>query len=283
MAPDHHVRDDITVKFTFIRHGESTDNLRAVWAGWRDSELSNHGKIQADALGRSFATTSLTAIHSSPLKRALTTAEALKNAQDTPIPLHTYPLLREQHFGRGEGQRYDVRRESGLSLAAHIAKGKYPAIYNRSERFPEGECLNDVAKRADQVVEDVILPYLRQAANESTNDMHVAFVSHGIFIGELVASLVRRGGGKAEPKSYRGLKNTGWTLVTAKVKNEQEEEGVDVSLQYVRVTQHNSCEHLEGLVRQKGGMGSTAYDPAQKDIRSFFKIRGGSKIPTKHS
>lgn len=107
---------------------------------------------QAAALARSFASANLTAIYSSPLKRAFTTAETLKNAQAAPIPLHTSPLLREQNFGRGEGQRYDVRKEPGLTLAEHVAKGKYPAIHNRSQRFPDGESLDDVARRADQVV-----------------------------------------------------------------------------------------------------------------------------------
>lgn len=30
-------------------------------------------------------------------------------------------------------------------------------------------------------------------------------------------------------------------------------------------------------VRQKGGIGSAAYDPNQKDIRAFFKGAGSSK------
>ncbi|KAF8073718.1 phosphoglycerate mutase-like protein [Lyophyllum atratum] len=280
MKHDHHVVDEVTVQFTFIRHGESTDNLRSVWAGWRDSELSNH----AEALAKSFASTSLTAIHSSPLKRALTTAETLKKSQAAPIPLHTSPLLREQNFGRGEGQRYDVRRESALSLVEHIAKGKYPSTYNRSERFPDGESLNDVAGRADQVVQDLILPYVQKAAQEGTDSMHVAFVSHGIFIKELVASLLRQSVGKAQA-FHGGLSNTGWVLMTVKVKVRLDRfpslrhkaADVDVSFPYVRVVKFNSCEHLHGLVRQKGGIGSAAFDPTQKDIRSFFKAPGGPK------
>ncbi|KAI9458819.1 hypothetical protein F5148DRAFT_1219875 [Russula earlei] len=34
---------DSSVILTFIRHGESTDNLRSIWAGWKDAPLSNHG------------------------------------------------------------------------------------------------------------------------------------------------------------------------------------------------------------------------------------------------
>lgn len=34
------------ITFTFIRHGESVDNIRTdphLWAGWRDSPLTMHG------------------------------------------------------------------------------------------------------------------------------------------------------------------------------------------------------------------------------------------------
>ncbi|GLB38344.1 putative phosphoglycerate mutase-like protein [Lyophyllum shimeji] len=276
MTHDHHVPVDVTVKFTLVRHGESLDNLRSVWAGWRDSDLSNHGKAQAEALARSYANTSLTVIYTSPLKRAYTTAEVLQNAQAVPIPLYTSPLLREQNFGRGEGQPYHVRKEPGLSLAEHIAKGKYPATHKRSQRFPDGESLDDVARRADQVVRDILLPYVSKAVEEGTHGIHVVVVSHGIFIGELIASLLRLGGGKTET-SYRGLRNTGRVLVTVTAKRDTEERSADTDFLRVRIVQYNACGHLDGLVRQKGGIGSAAYDPNQKDIRSFFQPVKGSR------
>lgn len=31
------------ITVTCVRHGESTDNLRQVWAGWKDAPLSQHG------------------------------------------------------------------------------------------------------------------------------------------------------------------------------------------------------------------------------------------------
>ncbi|KAG8713409.1 hypothetical protein FRC11_012260 [Ceratobasidium sp. 423] len=32
------------ITLTFVRHGESTDNLKPHWAGWADAALSNHGE-----------------------------------------------------------------------------------------------------------------------------------------------------------------------------------------------------------------------------------------------
>ncbi|KAG6909124.1 hypothetical protein DXG01_001876 [Tephrocybe rancida] len=177
--------------------------------------LSSDLKQQAEALGRSFAGTTLTAIHSSPLERAFLTAKALQTTQPNFVSLETSPLLREQSFGVGEGQSYDVQKESHLSFEEHVAQGKYIQAYNRSDRYPGGESLNDVARRAETVVEDIMLPYMRQAAKEGIRDMHIVFVSHGIFIAELISALACQGGKKPNPIEFRHLKNTGWTLVTA--------------------------------------------------------------------
>jgi len=31
------------ITVTLVRHGESTDNLKRIWAGWKDAPLSQHG------------------------------------------------------------------------------------------------------------------------------------------------------------------------------------------------------------------------------------------------
>ncbi len=38
----------------------------------------------------------------------------------------------------------------------------------------------------------------------------------------------------------------------------------------VRIVATNVSSHLEGLKRQQGGIGSSAYDTNQRDIRSFW-------------
>ena len=43
----------------------------------------------------------------------------------------------------------------------------------------------------------------------------------------------------------------------------------------VRITATDVTTHLDGLVRQKGGVGSSGYDEKQKDIRAFFGGGGG--------
>lgn len=36
-------------------------------------------------------------------------------------------------------------------------------------------------------------------------------------------------------------------------------------------------DHLQGVVRQKGGLGSQSYDEKQEDIRKFFGGGGGNE------
>jgi len=108
----------------------------------------------------------------------------------------------------------------------------------------------------------------------------VALVSHGLCISEMVPALLRRDhSGAAVPDHYRGLRNTGWTRVTVDMKDGWDE-GQPISSENkppltVRVTDFNRYEHLDNVKRQGGGIGSSAHDPKQKDIRAFF---GGAKV-----
>lgn len=139
---------------------------------------------------------------------------------DPNIPLTTSSLLREQYFGAGEGKKI-CAKDRDLTLSLHYVRGKFPAIYTRTEKFPGGECLNDVAERADGAIDDILLPYVWQEAEGGT-PLTVAIVSHGLFIAELVACLVKRGcgyqDGACDARTLRGLKNTAWTKVQVNFK-----------------------------------------------------------------
>ncbi|KAF8964411.1 histidine phosphatase superfamily [Flammula alnicola] len=264
------------VHFLLIRHGESKDNLRGVWAGWKDSPLSNHGMRQAEALADDLARTKLSAIYSSDLSRAKTTASAVKNKQlDPTMPFHESTLLREQNFGAGEGMKF-AKKEKGMSVAAHYAQGKFPALYTRGERFPGGESLDDMAKRAEIVIDEILFPHALEEKEDGTTRT-VAIVSHGLFIGELLAAVIRRDRdyrGEVDIRNLRGMKNTAWTKfeVVIKAKHAVHEEPLSSTptALTVKVTGVNRHAHLSNLHRQKGGIGSLAHDPAQQDIRAFL-------------
>ncbi|KAI0670864.1 phosphoglycerate mutase-like protein [Trametes maxima] len=271
-----------TLIVTFIRHGESTDNLHNVWAGWKDAPLSNHGKRRlSKALGQSLTDTPFAIIYASPLKRALWTGQAVQEAQPEPKPpLETSLLLREQHWGVAEGHPWQWGTTAGLSLEEHFAQGLYPVLHERSQKFPEGESLDDLYARAQKAVDELVMPHVWRAAREGRKGVHVAIASHGLCISELVPALVVKDESGVHPgDKYRGLQNTAWTRVTVDVKGAKRDEPLEFAdsdppkLQ-VHVTDVNRHEHLAQVTRQKGGIGRAGYDPKQQDIRAFF---GGAK------
>ncbi|KAF9013248.1 histidine phosphatase superfamily [Cyathus striatus] len=248
----------MSVTFTFIRHAESIDNLRQVWAGWKNSTLSNH----ANTLAKSLASTSFTAILTSDLERTRLTAEQIQASQPHFPPLTTSKLLREQNFGQGEGKPF-VKKSS-------LAYDPAAKFHGRNESHPKGESLVDVEKRATQAWQQLLAPYIENARKDEKKDVHIAVVSHGIFISELIAVIVNSGQGKKRnPSEFRGMKNTAWTRIMV--------QSMDSDQFTVKVTSVNSHRHLDKLIRQKG-IGSVAYDPKQGDIRSFFGTGDGGKV-----
>lgn len=144
------------------------------------------------------------------------TAEVVQSHQNSdPKPLLIpSTLLREQNYGLASGKPFNKDRLPDLSLEEHFARGVYPIIYNRTEKYPEGESAMDLSRRAVQAVEDILLPYVLQDNPES--QIHVAIASHGVFISEVVKALLRMDTESViqySPNEYRGLSNTGWVRV----------------------------------------------------------------------
>jgi len=177
---------------------------------------------QAKAVGGSLSTTPFSYIIASPLLRAYTTAQAIQSAQpeSTRPELVSSPLLKEQNFGIAEGNKWTFRREPGLTDEGHWAKGVFPVPDGRKAKFPEGESLDDLRDRASQAIKELLVPIIGDAVKEKKEDVHVALVSHGLCISELVAALValdyeRRSRSLEVPdRQYAGLLNTAWTRAT---------------------------------------------------------------------
>ncbi|HZU13956.1 MAG TPA: histidine phosphatase family protein, partial [Chloroflexota bacterium] len=88
-----------------IRHGQTRCNLEQIWHGWDDCELTHEGLGQASAAGQRLAAEPITAIYSSPSRRAMQTAEAVAAPHGlTPIPDER---LRERNAGEYEGVAVD--------------------------------------------------------------------------------------------------------------------------------------------------------------------------------
>lgn len=154
-----------------------------------------------------------THVYASPLQRAHSTAQAIVASQPSPKPpLTLSPDVREQHFGVAEGKPWRVHLESGVTREEHYAKGIFPVIYDREDKFPEGESMNDLAARANRAVWEIVVPYVKEDAENGTS-AHIAIVSHGLCISELVAAVLRLDLKSKNANNWTGLLNTAWTRV----------------------------------------------------------------------
>lgn len=113
---------------------------------------------------------------------------ALQAGRDPNPPfVITSLLIREQHFGIAEGNPWIMALEPNKSLEQHFAERKFPVLGGRSEKFPEGESLDDVSIRADEAIEELVMPHIWKAAREGRKGINIAVVSHGLCISEVTA------------------------------------------------------------------------------------------------
>src|SRR5699024_10201951 len=89
------------MKLYFIRHGETVWNTQAKLQGKSDIPLNEKGVALARVTGEALADVPFAAIYSSPLKRALQTAQLV--AGDRDVPIVTDRRLEEIGFGIWEG------------------------------------------------------------------------------------------------------------------------------------------------------------------------------------
>ncbi|KAI9665791.1 MAG: hypothetical protein M1821_003725 [Bathelium mastoideum] len=178
-------------------------------AGTRDSELTNHGVLQATRLGQFFKQSSLRITHlfSSPLKRTVKTAKSIQDAQkqlvaqkvdntlESPNVAGSHALgieivpcraLIEQDFGFYEGKSfYNRPRDSNLT-----GKQAHQKEYENEPGFVPPESKESMARRADSFLDEHLLPLLQE--ERSSTEYIVAVVSHGMLLSSLWRCLLRR-------------------------------------------------------------------------------------------
>jgi broad specificity phosphatase PhoE len=136
------------MKLILIRHGETLWNKEGRIQGTSDIELSAVGIEQARHLALSLKDQTISAIHASPLKRALKTAEIINEFHHKEI--QTHPDLMEMDQGDFEGFSFkELMACEKEFLNKWIAN---PA----SVQIPNGESLKQLQTRAWRAVEAII-------------------------------------------------------------------------------------------------------------------------------
>ncbi|KAK7518581.1 histidine phosphatase superfamily [Phyllosticta citriasiana] len=184
------------IRLFLIRHGETVDNVAQVYAGRRDSDLTNHGFHQGARLGQWFADRSVkfTHIFSSTLKRAQKTAQLIADAQKSPHPstmdvtkveVTCLGLLQEQDYGSYEGQPFSARfsdRQAGHGL--------HPTSGSEHTSFMDVESKESMAQRVDDFISDYLVGLFTIA--EAGEELVVAIVAHGILLSVLWKRFLQR-------------------------------------------------------------------------------------------
>ena len=152
-----------------VRHGETLHNVNGLAQGWQDSPLSDLGQQQVARLARRVGELRPDALYSSPLMRAVTTAEAIRGV--TGLDIQLLDGLREMNYGGWEGRSFlDVRRLDQETFRQWTSDPSFPS--------PGGESHNQVLERVKAAIESV------------TGAKRPVLVSHGTAIRIATTSLL---------------------------------------------------------------------------------------------
>ena len=155
-----------------VRHGETEWNVAEVFRGRIDIQLNKTGIKQAGLLAEYLSDLKIDAIYSSPLKRALKTAEIIASYHKLTVEIA--PGLIDFDYGEWQGLPHQEVKDKYKELYAEWVKNPHQV------RMPAGESLTEVRKRAIGVVDSVIAKY------EGT----VVLVSHRVVNKVLICALL---------------------------------------------------------------------------------------------
>jgi probable phosphoglycerate mutase len=137
-----------------------------------DIGLSDAGRAEAGALGRRLAGVAFERIVTSPLRRAVETADIVRSSLAAPPEVEREPRLAEMDYGTWEGLTYDEIRSRDAELRARWEAD--PA----STPCPDGESGDDVAARARAFLADLLAWHDRTHASAAPPERPVLAVAH---------------------------------------------------------------------------------------------------------
>ncbi len=138
-----------------VRHGQSEWNLKNLFTGWRDVDLTDQGVSEACEAGRKLKAQGIVfdVAFTSALKRAQRTLDLmLAEMGQTGIPIARDQALNERDYGDLSGLNKDDARKKWGEEQVHIWRRSYDIAP------PGGESLRDTLARALPYYVQEILP-----------------------------------------------------------------------------------------------------------------------------
>ena len=148
-----------TVKFYYVRHGQTEHNLNRRSQGWCDSPLTPQGLEEARKAGEMLRDVPFDRAYVSDLKRCVDTADIVLEGRD--VPVKYLEGLREINFGQFE--------------ATYVVTAS-------EEFFRRREILDwkDVGGENLQMLEERVMKTYQQIYDECEDGDNVLIISHGI-------------------------------------------------------------------------------------------------------
>ena len=138
-----------------VRHGQSEWNLKNLFTGWRDVDLTEKGVAEAREAGRKLKAQGIKfdVAFTSSLKRAQRTLDLmLEELSQTSIPVFKDEALNERDYGDLVGLNKDDARKKWGEQQVHIWRRSYDVAP------PRGESLRDTLARTLPYYVTEILP-----------------------------------------------------------------------------------------------------------------------------
>jgi 2,3-bisphosphoglycerate-dependent phosphoglycerate mutase len=186
-----------------LRHGHSDWNAKNLFTGWVDVDLNDQGRAEAVNGGKLLKDKGVlpTVVHTSVLRRAITTANLALDAADRHwIPVRRDWRLNERHYGALQGLDKAATREKygdeqfmlwrrsfdtpppPIELGSEYDQSGDPRYADLVEEMPHTECLKDVLARFLPYWEESLVPDLRSGKT-------VLVAAHGNSLRALVKHL----------------------------------------------------------------------------------------------
>jgi len=145
-----------------VRHGQSEWNLKNIFTGWQDVNLSPKGIEEAHDAGQKVKALGIKfdEAFTSDLARAQKTLEImLEELDDLHLPTERDKALNERDYGDLTGQNKDEAREKFGEEQVHIWRRSYDVAP------PNGESLKDTADRTLPYFDGTIMPKVKAGKN----------------------------------------------------------------------------------------------------------------------
>ncbi|WP_346913219.1 histidine phosphatase family protein [Clostridium sp.] len=131
-----------------LRHGETNINRNGKYQSAVDKDLNEFGIIQAEVLGKRVKNYSIDIIYSSDLKRVVETSKIINKYVNTEIIIKEE--LREINMGSWDVLTIEDRYINYEDYAKEWDK------HLKDLPYPDGECGEDVCRRAIKVMDEIV-------------------------------------------------------------------------------------------------------------------------------